>query len=183
MKKILIALILFLGLNSVQAQTANIGGDTLQWLRTHVEQQSNFFSGKPFKTVLDSLYQLKAAIVEYNPPMNIRAACGGTGVDGFNPAPADPNYLYVDSLTMYFEAITDGGVIDQIHQNLVDSNYKYNQHNTVNTHVKYFTVVFQQRVPYLRTIASSDQGTWLWTPFAEYLWGPNVIQRVRVGEY
>ena len=186
MKKIIIIVCLLItALKSTKAQTANIGSDTLQWLKTNIEQRSSsYFSGKSFKTILDSLYQLKAQIVEFDPPLNVSLACGGTkanaitGVDTVNHT-----YLFVDSLTMYFEAISDGGIVDQIQTELSINNLNNNQNNIVNTHVKYFTVVFQRTVRYPRYIANSENGTWLWTAFAEYYWGPNIIQRVSVGEY
>jgi hypothetical protein len=186
MKKIIVALVLILILQNTKAQTVNIGSDTLQWLQTNIGQRTAYFSGKSFKTILDSLYQLKAQIVEFNPPiLNIEQACAGTEVNGLgsiNPAVSLTNH-YVDNLTMYFAPITDGGTVWQIHRNLLDSNYEHNQNNTINTHVKYFKVVFQQPVAYPRQIADSDNGTWLWTPFAEYFWGPHLIQSVSVGEY
>jgi hypothetical protein len=184
MKKIIISLLFILSLTNSQAQqqTVDIGSDTLQWLQTNLVDRNAYFNGKSFKTILDSLYQLKAQIVEFTPPSNIPQACGGNRSDTTR-AYVDPINLFANKLTMYFTAISDGGVVDQIQGSLSRNNLRNNQNNTINTHVKYFTVVFQQPVAYPRQIADSDNGTWLWTPFAEYFWGPHIIQSVSVGEY
>jgi hypothetical protein len=183
MKKIIILSILVISFNNSHAQqTVDIGGDTLNWLQTNLADRNAYFSGKSFKTLLDSLYQLKAQIVEFNPLSNIRSACAGNTTNTAR-AYEDPLNLYEDSLTMYFAPISDGGAVWQIHEDLDWNNLKNNLHNTVNTHVKYFTVVFQQPVTYPRQIADSKNGTKLWTPFAEYFWGPHIIQSVSVGEY
>jgi hypothetical protein len=183
MKKIIIIFILIISLKNSQAQqTVDIGTDTLQWLQTNLADRNAYFSGKSFKILLDSLYQLKTQIVEFTPPLNLRSACAGNTTDTAR-AYVDPVNLFVNKLSMYFAPITDGGVVWKIHHDNGVNNLRNNLHYVVNTHVKYFTVVFQQPVAYPRQIADSDNGTWLWTPFAEYFWGPHIIQSVSVGEY
>ena len=73
MKKIITIFIITLSLKSAQAQIANIGSDTLLWLKNNLENRSaSHFSGQTFKTVLDSLYQLKAQIIEFTPPRDVQ---------------------------------------------------------------------------------------------------------------
>ena len=73
MKKLAILLLLVFALKQAQSQTVNIGSDTLLWLKNNLENRSaSHFSGQTFKTVLDSLYQLKAQIIEFTPPRDVQ---------------------------------------------------------------------------------------------------------------
>jgi hypothetical protein len=153
--------------------------DTLQWLQINIQGQSAYFTGKPLSVVLDSLYMLKWSLAEYNPPQNIQSVSMEVGTQSFY----NRDLLFVDSLTFYLGAISDGGAVSESHMNLALNNLRNNLHNTVNTHIKYFTVKFQQSVPYLRSIASSPNGLRGWNPFAEYFWGSKIVESVSVGEY
>jgi hypothetical protein len=153
--------------------------DTLQWMQTHIQGQSAHFSGKPLSVIFDSLYMLKMLIAEYNPPLNIRATSMTVGPQRWH----NKDTLFVDSLTFYLAPISDGGAVYQIHETAAWNNLKNHTNILTNTHVKYFKVVFQQSIPYLRSIADSKNGRREWTPFVEYFWGGRIVQRVTVGEY
>ncbi len=156
--------------------------DTLQWLQTRIQAKSDSFSGKPLSVLWDSLYGLRWKIAEYDPPFDIKAAAVGAGLN--NPE-FNKDTLYVHDLTFYLAPISDGGVVDQIHTDLDINNLNNHTNFTVNTHVKYIKVNFQNTVKYLRSIASSDNGRrkWKWAGFQEYFWGGNIVQSVTVGEY
>jgi hypothetical protein len=153
--------------------------DTLQWMQTHIQVQSVYFSGKPLSVIFDSLYMLKMLIAEYDPPQDIKATSMEVGPQRWH----NKDTLFVDSLTFYLAPISDGGVVDQIHEDVSLNNLRNHTHNVVNTHVKYFRVVFQQSIPYLRSIARSANGLGNWSPFVEYFWGGRIVQSVTVGEY
>jgi hypothetical protein len=154
--------------------------DTLVWLQTHIQAKSDSFAGKPLSRLLDSLYMLKMVIKEFTPPAAIKSTSTqvGTNLRDYNR-----DTLFVDSLTFYFAPISDGGYVFQAHMNNDLNNLTLHTNNTINTHVKYFRVVFLDPVPYLKSIARSKNGRGDWSPFAEYFWGPKIIQSVKVGEY
>jgi hypothetical protein len=156
--------------------------DTLQWLQTHIQNQSAHFSGKPLSVLWDSLYGLRWKIAEYNPLLDIKAAAPNIP---FIPNEYHKDTLYVHNLTFYLAPISDGGVVDQIQTQLRRNNDNNHNNFTVNTHVKYFKINFQNTVKYLRSIASSKNGSsdWSWGGFQEYFWGGNIVQSVTVGEY
>jgi hypothetical protein len=156
--------------------------DTLQWLQTHIQDQSAHFSGKPLSVLWDSLYGLRWKIAEYDPPLDIKAAAPNIP---FIPNEYHKDTLYVNNLTFYLAPISDGGVVDQIQTQLRRNNLSNNTNIAINTHVKYFKVNFQNTVRYLRSITSSKNGThiWSWGGFQEYFWGGNIVQSVTVGEY
>jgi hypothetical protein len=153
--------------------------DTLEWLQTHIQGQSAYFSGKPLSVIFDSLYMLKMLIAEYNPPQNISATSMEVGPQRW----FNRDTLFVDNLTFYLAPITDGGLVYQIHENVDLNNLRNHTNIPVNTHVKYFRVVFTQSIPYLRSIARSANGLGNWSPFVEYFWGGRIVQSVTVGEY
>ena len=153
--------------------------DTLQWLQIHIQGQSAYFNGKPLSVIFDSLYMLKWKLAEYNPPMNLQQF----SVEIRTGRELNKDTLFVDSLTFYLAPVSNGGVIDQMHTEVRRNNLRNHLNNSINTHVKYFKVVFQQTVPYLRSIASSVNGFREWTPFAEFFWGSKIVGSVTVGEY
>jgi hypothetical protein len=153
--------------------------DTLQWMQTHIQGQSAYFSGKPLSVIFDSLYMLKMLIAEYDPPQDIKATSMEVGPQRWH----NKDTLFVDSLTFYLAPISYGSMVYQIHENVDINNLKNHTNIAVNTHVKYFRVVFTQSIPYLRSIARSANGLGNWSPFVEYFWGNRIVQSVTVGEY
>jgi hypothetical protein len=166
--------------DSINTAIGNV--DTLQWLQTHIQNQSAHFSGKPLSVLWDSLYGLRWKIAEYNPPLDIKAAAPNIP---FILNEYHKDILYVHNLTFYLAPISDGGAVDQIQTQLRRNNLNNNTNLIINTHVKYFKVHFQNTVRYLRSIASSENGKrkWSWAGFQEYFWGGNIVQSVTVGEY
>lgn len=174
---IIIISVLFIS-NYCQAQQPDIT-DTLQWLKTNIEQRNSFFSGKPFKTILDSLYGLKAKLVEYNVPQDIHQFSDEIRTG----KAANKDTLFVDELRIYLDSISDGGVVDQLHEELWTNNFKNNLHNTINTHVKFIRIVFSSSVPFLRSWCDSPLGSRNWTLLSEGYFGSFIVQSVSVGEY
>jgi hypothetical protein len=180
MRKLLIVLIGILSVQSLNAQV-NIGTDTLMWLQANIAQRSeSHFKGQRLKTIFDSLYQLKNCIKEFNPPPSLRFYSAPSSA---NSKENDKEYLYVKSLTFYFEEIGPFTNVFDI-QSENERNNRWNNTNIiVNTHVKYFKVVFRDEVKYPRVIAESRKGLREFTPFAEYFWSLYVVESVSVGEY
>lgn len=71
MKQTIVIIIVLISLIcNVQAQRVpGLNKDTLTWLKTHIEKDSNYFKGKPFTLVLDSLYGLKNKLKSYKGPI------------------------------------------------------------------------------------------------------------------
>jgi hypothetical protein len=153
--------------------------DTLQWMQTHIQGQSAYFSGKPLSVIFDSLYMLKMLIAEYDPPQDIKATSMEVGPQRWH----NKDTLFVDSLTFCLAPVGYPSTTYHAHQNQRMNNLRNHTNIVVNTHVKYFRVVFQQSIPYLRSIARSANGLGNWSPFVEYFWGGRIVQSVTVGEY
>jgi hypothetical protein len=151
--------------------------DTLNWLQIHIQAQSTHFTGKQLSVLWDSLYGLRWKIAEFDPPINIAVYAGSKG--------NDKDSLFANDLTFYFAPITNGGIVDQLHDEIDNNNLRNHTNNVINTHVKYFKVTFQTPVAYLRSIARSKNGKreWEWGGFQEYFWGGRIVQSVTVGEY
>jgi hypothetical protein len=180
-KKIELTIIVALFTIQFANAQATVGSDTLYWLQTNIAVRSDsHFKGKRLKTLFDSLYQLKNCIKEYNPPLSLKHVSGEISSD---PRENDPVYLYVKTLTFYFDEIGGGSLVNQIHRNNNFNNWKNNTNNIVNTHVKFLKVTFKEDIKYPRFVAESPNGNSIFTPFAEYFWSPYVVESVSVGEY
>jgi len=68
MKKIILIAVIILSLHTVKAQNQPVVTDTLQWLKTNIEQRSSYFNGKPLSVLLDSLHGLQLNIGDYTRP-------------------------------------------------------------------------------------------------------------------
>lgn len=164
--KILIAVIFLL-----YTQTnlrSQIITDTLQWLKTNIEQKSYLFTGKPLKVVFDSLGNLKNALVDYDPPLMENGQF--------------PDTTYNTVLKIYF---TPGSLkVNGAHWNsFVASSLNK---DTLNTHVPYLKIFFANPVPFVTAWFSNDKerlGSIRWNRYLRNYWGQGIVQSVVVGEY
>jgi hypothetical protein len=68
MKKIIIiTTLMFFSINA-KSQCGLPTSDTLQWLKTHIEQKNSYFHNKPFKTLMDSLCGMQKKMSSYFGP-------------------------------------------------------------------------------------------------------------------
>jgi hypothetical protein len=159
MKKLLVTIILIVGINfSSKAQIT----DTLQWLRTNIEQREHLFVHKPLQVLFDSLYDLKRGILQYIPPITKNWS--------------RPDTIWCKDITLYFGERFGGGVVSQLHRSIPD----------INTHVPVIYVEFSWPVPFLRKWYSIDPdglGSINWNPQLEAFWGRYWIRSVRIEEF
>ncbi|HML57049.1 MAG TPA: hypothetical protein PLE75_00210 [Ferruginibacter sp.] len=96
MKKIIfivVVLMLRVGYSNAQPPIT----DTLQWLRTNIEQRQHLFVNKPLKVMFDSLGTLKQGILQYSPPLSEMWG--------------RPDTIWCKDITLYFGKPYGGGVI------------------------------------------------------------------------
>lgn len=62
--------------------------DTLQWLRTNIEQRQHLFVNKPLKVMFDSLSTLRQGILQYSPP--------------YSEMWGRPDTIWSNDVTLYF---------------------------------------------------------------------------------
>ena len=143
--------------------------DTLQWLKTNIEQRSHLFSGKPLGVLLDSLKDLKNEIREYSGPR-------WYAVGNLNDT------VWVKGIDLSFEKII-GSEKDFRHQEVFFSN---NMNDTLNTHIKILKIEFAWPVPFLRKWWSYDRkglGSYAWNAKLEAFWKEAYVLSVKVEEY
>jgi len=167
-KKIILIVAILLSLNTAKAQNQPVITDTLQWLKTNIEQKSSYYSGKPLRVLLDSLYGLNIKLQDYIPPNSQTLSF--------------PDTIYTDHLQIYLGEYYNG-----IKGHLHDSAFWVHPGmDTLNTHIPYLYIKFSQQIPFLMKWFSYDPqglGSSIWnTMLAEY-YAPFVVGRVRIGEY
>src|SRR5690606_10422488 len=136
--------------------------DTLQWLRTNIEQREHLFVHKPLQVLLDSLHELKNGIIQYSPP--------------YPEKWSQPDTIWGKRISLYFGEVWGGGEIDQLHR----------LNPGINTHIPVIVVEFSWPVPYLSKWMSEDPeglGTEDWNPQLEAFWSRYWINSVRIEEF
>jgi len=169
MKKI-ITIIILLSIIYAKEVNAQPPIDTLLWLKTNIEAKSSFFKGKHFNVLLDSLKGYKKAIKEYSGP-----TVPGLGLNKVDT-------LWVDQFDLYFEPLLSTLKLS-LHTNCFFSNHL---NDTVNTHIKFIKVKFQNKVLFLLKWWSYDRlglGSHKWSRRLEVLYSKGIIESVSVGEY
>ncbi|MCC6181014.1 MAG: hypothetical protein IT237_04200 [Bacteroidia bacterium] len=143
--------------------------DTLQWLKTNIEQRKNLFINKPLSVLLDSLKELKQGIVEY------------TGPDWYAIGNLNDT-IWTTRINLYFEEMT-GSAKEEMHHNVFYSN---NFKDTLNTHIKILRIKFTQPVIFLRkwwSYNSDTLGSNEWLPKVAALNKNAIVKDVKVYEY
>jgi len=171
MKKIIIIIVLLITItvNGLKSQTTVI--DTLQWLKSNIEADSNIFKGKTLNTLLDSLKGYKKAIVEYS----------GARMPGLGLNKVDT--IWVDQIDLYFEPFFFS-YKTELHLSFVPT--INNPIDTINTHIKYLSVYFKKPVPFLTRWWSYNMqylGTTKWNKSLELLYGNAIVENISVEEY
>jgi len=141
--------------------------DTLQWLKTNIEQRKNLFINKPLSVLLDSLKELKQGIVEYEGP-------GWYAIGNLNDT------IKVKSITLFFAELADKE--DLHYQHFFSNNMK----DTPNTYIKYIIIKFTQPVVFLRkwwSYNSDNLGSNEWLPIVARLYKNAIVKDVKVDEY
>jgi len=169
MKKVIIIIVILstININKLQSQTT---ADTLQWLKTNIEADSNYFKGKYFSILLDSLKGYKSAISEYS----------GPSVPGLGLVKVDT--IWVNQFDLYFQPFLFS-YKSSLHTNCFYSN---NFNDTVNTHINFIRVKFQNKIPFLLKWWSYDKlslGSHKWNKSLALLYGNAIVESVSVGEF
>lgn len=150
-----------LSITKVQGQAIT---DTLQWLKTNIEQKNNCYVGKPLSVLLDTLanrgiYQGKW---QYNSPINS---------DGAPAETTAGDTVYTAHFKIYF-GDQKFGVIGQMHRD----------DPLVNTHLKWVYLTLTKQVP-LPSIIVFDRYIGLQFGYVEAICRPYIVKSVTVGEY
>ena len=143
--------------------------DTLQWLKTNIEQRKNLFINKPLKVLLDSLKELKQGIVEYSGP-------SWYAIGNLNDT------IKVRSIKLYFEKVI-GSEKFWMHHDIFFANKGV---DTLNTHIKILSIDFISPVIYLRrwrSYNSDTLGSNEWLPIVARLYKNAIVKDVKVYEY
>ena len=161
MKKIIIITLLVIISSSLKVQSQPVVTDTLQWLKTNIEQRSSYFHGKPMVVLLDSLYGLKASLKDYTgaPPSAI----------------SRPDTVYMNHIIIYFDHIYSGAICSSH----LDNPY-------LNTHVPYLYIKFKQLIPFIARWHFDNRegsGSITWNPSLAAYYGVFIVDSVTVGEY
>src|SRR5690606_22584445 len=120
--------------------------DTLQWLRTNIEQREHLFIHQPLQVMLDSLYELKRGIIQYSPP--------------YPEVWSQPDTIWGKRIALYFGEIWGGSLISQLHDSM----------SGIHTHVPVIYVEFSWPVPFISKWVSIDRdglGSLYWNPQLE----------------
>lgn len=162
MKKLIIIIGFILTFVKSDAQYSPVITDTLQWLKTNIEQKNSYYHGKPLHLLLDSLYGLKSAIKCHMGimPKSLR----------------NPDTGYDNNITIYFANIFDGGNITLSHFNDINAN----------THVPQLKIYFTTDVPFKNYWRDTDRkglGSVMWNSIVENFYSPYLVDSVSVGEY
>ena len=143
--------------------------DTLQWLKTNIEQRKNLFINKPLSVLLDSLNDLKQGIVEYLGPE-------WYSVGNLNDT------IWTKGINLYFEEMI-GSEKATMHHNILIAN---NGKDTLNTHIKVLSIDFISPVIFLRkwwSYNSDTLGSNEWLPIVARLYKNAIVKDVKVDEY
>ena len=143
--------------------------DTLQWLKTNIEQRKNLFINKPLSVLLDSLKELKQGIVEYSGPSLY-------SIGHLNDT------IKVRSIELCFEEVI-GSEKFWMHHDIFFANKGV---DTLNTHIKFIIIKFTQPVVFLRkwwSYNSDNLGSNEWLPIVERLYKNAIVKDVKVDEY
>ena len=164
MKKLITIILFSLSFVHSNAQNSPVITDTLQWLKTNIEQKNNYYHGKPLHLLLDSLYGLKSSIKCYMAimPKSLRNRDTSSGYD--------------NNITIYFANIYDKGNITLSHFNDINAN----------THVPQLKIYFTTDVPFKNYWLDTDRkglGSVMWNSTLENFYSPYLVDSVSVGEY
>ncbi|HCF64413.1 MAG TPA: hypothetical protein DEU93_09905, partial [Chitinophagaceae bacterium] len=135
--------------------------DTLQWLRTNIEQHQHLFVNKPLKVMFDSLGTLKQGILQYSPPLSEMWG--------------RPDTIWCKDFALYFGE-RFGGAIFQLHA----------ANPGINTHVPVIYIELSWPVPFLDKWYVEDRnglGSTNWNRQLEAFWGQYIVSSIRIGEY
>ncbi|HRN91581.1 MAG TPA: hypothetical protein PLE75_00215 [Ferruginibacter sp.] len=161
MKKIIfivVVLMLRVGYSNAQPPVT----DTLQWLRTNIEQRQHLFVNKPLKVMFDSLYHLKNGILQYISPR----------AKGWSK----PDTIWQKKLVLYFGERWGGGAVSQSHMS----------NPGINTHVPVIVVEFSWPVAFLRKWYSADPdglGSTDWNRQLEAFWSQQWVRSITIKEF
>ena len=132
MKKIILLISIlvtgYINANNAQGQAIT---DTLQWLKTNIEQKSSYYTGKPLSVLLDTLNKrnIYPGLWQY-----VHAFKS----DGAQAESIAGDTVYVASFTIYFGYQLFGrGTVDQVHR----------ANPSINTHLKWMYLKFTQKIP------------------------------------
>ena len=67
--KLIIFLLILICFGAIQLKAQMPITDTLQWLKTRIEQKKAYYIGKPFRFLLDTLRSNSIYIQQYTPPV------------------------------------------------------------------------------------------------------------------
>ncbi|MBX2931677.1 MAG: hypothetical protein KF781_07025 [Chitinophagaceae bacterium] len=163
---IIVLLLVIIGTDNLKSQTPI---DTLQWLKTNIEQKNYLFSGKPLSVLFDSLGNLKNALADYDAPI------------------IDDNGQFSDTthnafLRIYF-APGSLFVFNKYHRH---SYSPVTHRDTLNTHVPCLEITFASPVPFVTAWFDNDKerlGSMKWNRYLRNYWGQFIVDSVIVGEY
>jgi hypothetical protein len=173
MKKIIIiTTLIFFSINA-KSQCGLPTSDTLQWLKTHIEQKSSYFNGKPLKTLLDSLCGLKNKLKFYYAPIEYF-------LDDDDSLAVD--YIYSKKLTICL-----GNILDSTIQSNVDTAFHNSFFNktpyTYSAHIPRLNIIFKTKVPFPREIIDDRNDGMYWNRRIAYVLKPYLVDSVTIDEY
>lgn len=167
MKNLIIILSIFVASSCIADKAqGQIITDTLQWLKTNIEQQNKYYVGKPLGVLLDTLRKrnIYPGIWQYTAPIKS---------DGTPAEARAGDTVYTANFMIYFGNLLFGkSKIPQIHRdNLL-----------ANTHLRWMYLEFTKLIPFPSNIIF-DPNTGDQFGSVEGICRPFIVRSVIVGEY
>ena len=140
--------------------------DTLQWLKTNIEQKSSNYTGKPIGILLDTLAHrcIYKGICQYIAPITSDGAAAETKAG---------DTVYTSKFKIYFgNVLYRHGTVSQLHR----------ENPSINTHLKWIYIKFTNQIPFPSRILSDR---YLGNQFGpvEGICRPYIVKSVTVGEF
>ncbi len=181
MKKIIIAIIIIvINVTMLRAQVTTVfSKDTLGWLQMHIQADSNYFKGKSFSVLYDSLYGLKSKLYSFRHPSNV--------INGS----VFLNSALADTISIFFGDLYSARVWSP-HDSITRANWANGVNwrdgpiPTINTHLIYIQISFTNPKMYNFSWVQTDKlglGSFKWNIKLAKYFSNCIVQSVKIGEY
>ena len=174
----MIVLIALLATKIEAQKVPNLTRDTLGWLKTHIEGDSNYYKGKPFKVLYDSLYGLKSKLNTFKHPNYQK------GIALLDSTPAKTLKIYVGDIYSAKVWPAHDSMFEVNCQNNV--NWRDGPIPTVNTHLIYIQVEFTNPKMYNFKWEETDRtglGSFRWNAKLANFFSTCIVNSVKIKEY
>ena len=176
---ITVIILIVLSITKIDAQkNPGLAKDTLGWLQTHIQADSNYYKGKPFKVLYDSLYGLKNKLYSFKHPFD------QIGIAILDSTPAETISIFFGDLYSAKVWPTQDSMERANWANGV--NWRDGPIPTVNTHLIYIQVEFTNPKMYNFHWEDTDRyglGAFEWNAKLANFFSTCIVKSVIIDEY